>query len=278
MVQLKRSTVWHQVNRYEGMPLIVCFSCAGSDAHVISITHAERATFLEVIASDIAARRGFSVATLNMDHLVKLRHDDAFRAAYLAQSYVVADGRPIAWLARLAGRRIDVVPGSELVEPLCVLAAGAGVSVAIVGSTEEVLAKAAQRLEAAHSGLRVVTRIAPPFGFDPEEPDVAEIADQLNQDDAGLCFLALGAPKQERLAMRLQEAVPRCGFVSVGAGIDFIAGHQARAPLWVRKIAMEWLWRLLGNPARLAGRYAACFAILPGLALQALNEGRSKRV
>jgi UDP-N-acetyl-D-mannosaminuronic acid transferase (WecB/TagA/CpsF family) len=58
--------------------------------------------------------------------------------------------------------------------------------------------------------------------------------------------------------------------VSIGAGLDFIAGHQTRAPLWVRRIAMEWLWRMLTNPRRLTRRYLDCILILPGLTFVAL--------
>jgi UDP-N-acetyl-D-mannosaminuronic acid transferase (WecB/TagA/CpsF family) len=85
-----------------------------------------------------------------------------------------------------------------------------------------------------------------------------------------MCFLALGAPKQETLAARGLDLVPGCGFLSIGAGIDFLAGLQRRAPAWVRAIAMEWFWRMASDPRRLAGRYARGFTILPGLVRQAL--------
>ena len=78
-------------------------------------------------------------------------------------------------------------------------------------------------------------------------------------------FLALGAPKQEILAARGLTLQPALGFVSIGAGLDFIAGAQTRAPLWVRRIAMEWAWRMASHPRRLARRYLDCAAILPGL-------------
>jgi UDP-N-acetyl-D-mannosaminuronic acid transferase (WecB/TagA/CpsF family) len=67
------------------------------------------------------------------------------------------------------------------------------------------------------------------------------------------------------------------GFVSIGAGLDFIAGFQTRAPLWVRRIAMEWLWRMLSDPRRLAKRYLDCALVLPDLALAARKQGRDDR-
>jgi len=90
-------------------------------------------------------------------------------------------------------------------------------------------------------------------------------------------FLALGAPKQERFAARAQQTLGAVGFLSIGAGLDFVSGAQRRAPAWVRAIAAEWLWRMLSNPRRLAARYGACLAALPGLTLHAIGARRRGR-
>ena len=245
----------------------------------VRITHSDRAGLMADLAARLAAGRGFALATLNLDHVVKLRapgaEGAAFRAAYAAQTHVVADGNPIVWLHRLAGRRIALIPGSELVGPLCAAAAAAGAPVALLGSTEDALARGAARLEADHPGLRVALRIAPPMGFDPEGPGAeAALARLAETAQAGLCFLAFGAPKQERLAAFAAPRLPGWGFASVGAGIDFVAGDQRRAPPLVRRVAMEWAWRLALAPRRLAARYVACLAILPGLAARALAARR----
>jgi N-acetylglucosaminyldiphosphoundecaprenol N-acetyl-beta-D-mannosaminyltransferase len=236
-----------------------------SDATAVFITTPTRSALLTQIEALLAARQGFALATLNLDHLVKLSRDAAFRTAYAAQTHVVADGNPVVWLQRLARHPVELVPGSELITPLVALAARLGVPVALLGATEATLAAAAARLEADHPGLRVVARIAPPQGFDPGGPDGEAALNQLAASGARLCFLALGAPKQEILAARGRTVLPQMGFVSIGAGLDFIAGSQTRAPLWVRRIAMEWLWRMALNPRRLARRYLDCALILPGL-------------
>jgi exopolysaccharide biosynthesis WecB/TagA/CpsF family protein len=100
--------------------------------------------------------------------------------------------------------------------------------------------------------------------------------DELAASGARVCFLALGAPKQEILAARGFARHPGLGFVSIGAGLDFIAGHQTRAPVWVRRIAAEWLWRMLGNPRRLARRYLECIAILPSLTRRAIASRQAR--
>ena len=223
------------------------------------------------IVRRFAAREGFALATLNLDHLVKLRVDAQFAAAYAEQDLVVADGNPLVALSRLARQPVDLLPGSDLVRPLCALAAQAGVPVAFVGSDEATLASAANVLERDILGLRVALRHAPPMGFDPEGAEADKVLHRLADHGIGLCFVALGAPKQERFAARGRAVAPQVGFASVGAGLDFIAGTQMRAPVWVRRIAMEWLWRALSDLPRLGPRYLRCFAILPGQIAHALR-------
>ena len=214
------------------------------------------------------------MATLNLDHAVKLRKDPAFHAAYKAHTHVTADGNPVVWLSRLAGEPVSLVPGSELIEPLAALAARCGVGIALFGSTQATLEAAAEALCARHAGLQVALCRAPAMGFEPGSEAAGEDIAAIGASGAGLCFLALGAPRQEVFAARAQQALPGVGFVSIGAGLDFIAGTQHRAPAWVRALAAEWLWRMLGNPKRLAARYGACILALPGLTGRALRARR----
>jgi exopolysaccharide biosynthesis WecB/TagA/CpsF family protein len=242
---------------------------------VIRVSLRDFAELSEAVGQRLAAREGFALATLNLDHLVKMRSDAAFARAYARQDMVVADGNPVVWLSRLAGEPVELLPGSDLIRPLCRMAAGAGVPVAFVGSDAETLRAAGDELEAAFPGLQVVERCAPPMGFDPDGAGAAEILARLEAEGVGLCFLALGAPKQERLAARGRALAPGVGFVSIGAGLDFISGRQKRAPVWVRRLAMEWVWRALGDLRRLGPRYAKCIAILPRLVLGALRRRMS---
>ena len=260
----------------------------GRDRFTVPVTAAPARTFSEIdlvntatadellknIGSELDARTGFAVATLNLDHVVKLRARSDFLAAYSHHTYVVADGHPIVWLRRIAGAPVDLVTGADLVDPLMALAARRGTPVAFLGSTYESLCAAAAILERRHPGLRIVAKVSPPFGLDPAGEEVGSALRTLSQAGAKLCLLSLGAPKQELVAWRGLTDVPGCGFVSIGAGLEFIAGHQRRAPRWMRWLALEWLWRLLSDPRRLAQRYLACFRVFPGLTFQALRLRR----
>jgi len=238
---------------------------------VIAVNVRDHAQLGDEVRRRLGDGAGFALATLNLDHLVKMGADPGFARAYAAQDLVVADGNPIVALARLAGRPVALLPGSDLIHPLCRLAAGEGAPVALIGSDAPTLDAAAKALTREIPALRVVLRHAPPMGFDPEGAEAARLLERLAESGARLCFVALGAPKQECFAARGRSLAPRVGFVSIGAGLDFIAGRQRRAPPWVRRLAMEWLWRMGHDLRRLGPRYARCFAILPGQIARALR-------
>lgn len=223
------------------------------------------------VTDHFVGRKGFALATINLDHLVKLHSDGAFFGAYAAQDLVVADGNPIVWLSRIAGKPVELMPGSELVVPMTEWATGADRSIALFGSTEEALSASAEALRKAVPDAKIVCQIAPAFGFDPTGAGAKAALQEIEASGASLCFLALGAPKQERFAAYGREIAPSVGFASIGAGLDFLAGTQTRAPLIVRKVAMEWLWRMLSNPKRLTKRYLECAAILPSQMRAALR-------
>lgn len=237
----------------------------------ITVNVPTRAALEGEVRRRFASGQGFALATINLDHLVKLAASAQFRQAYAGQNLIVADGRPIVALSRLAGRPVELMPGSDMILPLCHLAAELGVRVALVGSTPEALEDAAQALSAQVPGLEIVLTIAPSGAFDAASPEAGDILKRLAGSGAGLCFLALGAPKQEMLALRGRAETPSIGFAAIGAGLDFFGGHQVRAPKWMRRLGLEWLWRALSSPVRLVPRYARCFAILPRQFVAALR-------
>lgn len=234
-----------------------------------------RAALIEAVRGRLRRGEGFALATINLDHLAKMSAAPDFARVYAAQDLVVADGRPIVALARLAGKPVELLPGSDLVVPLCRLATEAGVPVALIGTTQAALDAAARVLSRQVPGLAIALAIAPSARFDPDGDEAAAILRRLDRAGAGLCLLALGAPKQEMLALRGRRLAPRVGFASIGAGLDFLGGHQRRAPRWLRWLALEWLWRALGDPVRLGPRYARAFAILPRQILRALRQRRA---
>lgn len=241
------------------------------DGNAVRINCPDSDSLLRQVRRNLNENKGFALATINVDHLQRLAEEPAFRRAYAAQDLVCADGNPIVWLSRLAARPVSLAPGSDLVLPLAAEAAAQGLPIGLIGSSDASLALAARAMEARVPGLRVTLTHAPGFPFDPLGDEGDEIIERIRQSGARLCFLALGAPRQEIFAIRARDALGNVGFASIGAGLDFLSGHQRRAPELVRQIKMEWLWRMLSNPRRLAARYAKGFTILPGHAAAALR-------
>ncbi|MGI1662019.1 WecB/TagA/CpsF family glycosyltransferase [Palleronia sp. KMU-117] len=251
--------------------------CAPSKDCAVRLNSPSASVLLADLEQRLLDGRGFSVATLNLDHLVKFRRLPGFAESYAGMSHVTADGNPVVWLARLAGQRVKLTPGSELVEPVVEMASRLGVPVGLFGTTDASLDAAAKALTRRYPDLRIVARLSPPMGFDPAGTEAEAMIETLFRSGARVVFLALGAPKQEILASRIARAHPEIGTLSIGAGLDFLSGAQNRAPLWVRKLALEWFWRLMQSPGRLWRRYRDCFLILPGLTIATMRLRLSRK-
>lgn len=241
---------------------------ASIDGWAINIADMTQA--VAAIADAAEAGEPASVFTLNLDHLVKLRTSAAFRAAYRKARFVTADGAPLVWLSRAQHRGIERTTGADLVLPLADEAARRGLSVYLFGSSPQVLAKAGERLAANTDGkLSIAGSEAPPMGFDPEGAEADAAIARIVESGARICFVALGAPKQELLAARAHTQGAPVVFVCIGAALDFLAGAQVRAPHFMQASGLEWLWRLGTNPRRLAYRYAQCGLLFARLAVSA---------
>jgi exopolysaccharide biosynthesis WecB/TagA/CpsF family protein len=239
---------------------------------VSTLSLVETAKHICNAAGTVAA---LTVFTLNLDHVVKMRNDQLFREAYTRAGLITADGFPIVLAARLQGKYTSRVAGSDLIAPICAEAARAGKSIFLFGSSSEVLTGASQRLRDRNPGLVVAGILGPPQGFAPTSDEARRCVEAIANSGADLCFVALGAPKQELFADFAKQFAPNVSFVCIGAGLDFITGAQVRAPRWMQQFGMEWLWRVASNPRRLLHRYVLCIVALPGfLARAALVQQR----
>jgi N-acetylglucosaminyldiphosphoundecaprenol N-acetyl-beta-D-mannosaminyltransferase len=227
------------------------------------------------ILHDCNAGTSFGVFTLNLDHVVKLRRNADFRAAYKSARYVTADGFPIVWAGRLNGSHVGRVTGADLIEPLCAEAARQQQSIFLFGGRFESLAGAARHLVTKYPGLQIAGVCAPEGNFDPGSEAAADYTKLIAASGAKLCFVALGAPKQELFTAAAVNQSSGVAFVCIGAGLDFLAGTQARAPRWMQASGTEWLWRLLSDPGRLARRYLDCLLVLPSILIQSLRGPRA---
>lgn len=222
----------------------------------IRVNIGKQADLVHLVTFDALTGRGGTVFTLNLDHLVKLEHDPAFRAAYAQATYVSADGAPVVAMARRQGANLVRVTGADLVRPLCGAAALARIPVHFFGTSPETLATSVAVLRCEYPRLVVADFESPPFGFSPFGIDARAAAERIAASGARICFVALGAPKQEIFAEFARRWAPGVTFVCIGAALDFIGGRQSRAPQALQMAGLEWVWRLVHDPRRLGKRYA----------------------
>lgn len=241
------------------------------------INIATQTELIRRVVDDARFHRSGSVFTLNLDHLVKLREDARFRTAYDAATYVSADGAPVVKIAQRQGHAVDRVTGADLVLPLCKAAASAGVSIHLFGTSDVIRDAAARQLLADVPGLVIAGSESPPRGFDPEGEAARAAAERIAASGAGICFVALGAPKQELFAHAAVERQTGVMFICIGAALDFISGHSKRAPAIFQSTGTEWVWRFLQEPRRLGMRYARSMAYYLGYLIKGPDKPRDGR-
>jgi len=195
------------------------------------------------------------VATVNLDFLSLARRDAAFRRAINGADLAVADGMPLIWLARVRGRPIPGrVAGVDLVEACCRMAAERQLRVFILGALPQTAAAAATRLVAGYPGLRVAGTYSPSFG----RRDIAEdaaIIRMIQESAPDFLFVALGAPRQDLWIREHLHELGDCVAIGVGCVVDLVAGSVRRAPRWMQRSGLEWVFRLAQEPRRLWRRY-----------------------
>lgn len=211
------------------------------------------------------------VVTPNADHLVRLAREPALMPAYRGAALCLLDSRVVAAAARACGLPAPrVAPGSDVTAALLARHLGPEERLTIVGLRSWLL----PRLIARCGLIHVPRHLDPPRGFE-HDPAAFDAAVQfVLAHPARFVFLALGSPRQERLAAAIAATGRATGTgLCIGAGLDFLAGAQRRAPAWARQAGLEWLFRLAGDPRRLARRYLwDCPAVLPMLLQERLTH------
>ena len=210
------------------------------------------AGFAEVAASFGQDAYGYAV-TPNADHLIRLHEDAEFRALYAAASYILLDSRFLSHLLRITrGIQLPVCTGSDLTARLFSEVISPDDPLVLIGGTDE-----QARLLSERFGLRRLAHFNPPMGFI-HDPEAVEACLRFVEAHSPFrfCLLAVGAPQQEAVAQLLKSrGVARGLALCIGASINFLTGDERRAPLWMQRCGVEWLFRLVQAPGRMARRY-----------------------
>lgn len=206
------------------------------------------------------------VVTPNVDHVIKLRRNAEFQQAYDAADLVMVDGWPIKSVSSLFGTLVpETIPGSDFVPWLLAdsMQRIPSLRVFLLGAAAGVAEVAAERIQAQWPGVTVVGCLSPPMRFESDPVQCEAIFAAIERARPDLLVIGLGAPKQEIFAFRHRQRLQAKVALCVGATIDFLAGSRRRAPVLVRRMRMEWLYRAVTEPRRLGGRYLAGMVQFP---------------
>ncbi len=208
---------------------------------------------VERVESLIAAGEPSMVATANAEMLLNATHDDELKRILNAASLVVPDGAGTVWAARHLGKSMpERVAGFDLVQELMKVAPSKGWRFFLFGAAPGIADKAKAKAEVLYPGIQIAgTRNG---YFKPaDEPDIIA---QIKASRADILLAALGVPKQEKWLAKYKDELNIPVSIGVGGTFDVMAGVVKRAPLWMQRARLEWLFRAMLQPSR-AGRLLA---------------------
>lgn len=214
---------------------------------------------LKLIEGMVESRKPHYLATANVDFTVQAQEDEELRRILFNADLVVCDGMPLVWASRWLGNRLpERVAGSDMVPLLLRLAAEKGYRVFFLGGREDVIQRAIENVTQLHPGLCIAGAYSPPFA-PLQAMDHKGICERIRAAKTDILFVSFGCPKQEKWIAMNYRALGVPVSVGVGATIDFLAGEVARAPGWMQRTGLEWVFRLLQEPRRLFRRYVKGF-------------------
>jgi N-acetylglucosaminyldiphosphoundecaprenol N-acetyl-beta-D-mannosaminyltransferase len=204
-------------------------------------------------------------AVMNAAKIVAASKDPVLKRTLLEADLVTADGMSIVWASRVLGQPLKQrVTGIDLFERLVHRAAEQGWSVYFLGSREQSVSRVAEEFVKSHPTLRIAGWRNGYF----DESDSESVAGAIRASKADLLFVAMGSPAQE---LWIDSNLERAGVhfaMGVGGSFDHVSGFARRAPGWMQRMGLEWLYRLMREPRRLWRRYLIGNAVFTWLILQ----------
>ena len=222
-------------------------------------TEVDNLTMAEAVdaVDQMIQKKAFAnVVTPNLDHIVMLEKDEEFQRVYRDAALILTDGQPLIWYSRLKGNPVaEKVSGSDLFPEVCAMCARKGYSVFFFGAAEGVAERAAEVLKEKYPGLKVAGTLSPAYGFENNSEQTEVYTRMIRTAAPEVLAIALGTPKSEKFAYRHRTELGTPVVLNIGATFDFIAGKIQRAPAWMSRCGLEWVYRITQDPKRLVKRY-----------------------
>jgi N-acetylglucosaminyldiphosphoundecaprenol N-acetyl-beta-D-mannosaminyltransferase len=213
-----------------------------------------RAEAVDYCCDALDRQEPLTIGLVNAAKLVNMRSDGILAESVTGADIVLADGQSVVWASRLLGRPLpERVAGIDLFTDLLVAAEQRGDSVYFLGATDEVLKLMVARLRSDYPKLQIAGSRNGYFDLD---SDGVAVAAAIRDSGARLLFVGMSSPRKEVFLSRHGADTATIIRHGVGGSFDVLAGITRRAPMWMQRVGLEWLFRLLQEPRRLLRRYA----------------------
>lgn len=209
---------------------------------------------LKYLTENIDNIKGDYICVSNVHTTVTSYEDDSYRAVQNGGLMAIPDGGPLSTVGqKRVYKNMSRTTGPSLMGEVFKISAEKGYRHYFYGSKEETLELLNQKLNQNYPGIQIAGMYSPPFRPLTKEEDKAVI-ERINETKPDFVWVGLGAPKQEKWMAAHQGQINGL-MIGVGAGFDYYAENIKRAPMWMQRSNLEWLYRLMQDPKRLFKRY-----------------------
>lgn len=206
------------------------------------------------IENNLESLRGNYICVSNVHTTVMAYEDESYRKVQNGGAFVLPDGRPLSIVQQIRGfKEAGRVTGPDIMGEIFKISLEKGYKHYFYGSTEDTLRVLREKLNEKYPKLDIVGMYSPTFK-DIMVEEEREILEQIDNEQTDFLWVGLGAPKQEKW-MFLHKGKLNSVMIGVGAGFDYYSEKINRAPGWMQKCSLEWLYRLIQDPKRLWKRY-----------------------
>ena len=209
---------------------------------------------LDYLEKNLSNLKGDYICVSNVHTTVTSYAEPSYCAIQNGGIMAIPDGGPLSSLGRKRGFvTMERTTGPSLMGELFKISAKRGYRHYFYGSTDKTLEKLKNKLQEYYPGIQIAGMYSPPFRALSIEED-NEVIEKINETNPDFVWIGLGAPKQEKWMSNHQGSINGL-MIGVGAGFDYYAGNIKRAPQWMQRCNLEWLYRLMQDPKRLFKRY-----------------------
>jgi N-acetylglucosaminyldiphosphoundecaprenol N-acetyl-beta-D-mannosaminyltransferase len=205
--------------------------------------------------SAISRREKVYISTCPVSTIMESKRSEKVLTSVNCADLATPDGMPMVWVGKLLGyKNIRRVYGPELMQKICEISQKKGYRNYLYGSSPDVLSKLSDKLNIKYPNLVISGSFSPPFRKLTKDEDNKIVTD-INSSNPDIVWVGLGSPKQDLWMHEHRHKINAPVMIGVGAAFDFIAGTKPQAPRWMRKVGLEWFFRLMTEPKRLWRRY-----------------------